>query len=455
VLISLINNINQKEDQKMQTLSLILLILLAALLSLLVFWKESRDYLGEKIAAAGKLIKTHFPAAYSGIKKFFRFLARIIGAYALFVLVSSVLALLLVTIALISGSATFIAIAFIFTLSVLLLAWLPTGAVLKVIGVNKEVIPQSLKTFVSWVALFGFLAMLYPELIGFKLFLALNLISFIIFGTASKFKFLDKVFIPLVIGICFIYAWQYFLPDNFRSTSRYLSSWSKRISTVKDRGSIGNEVEAVATYGELLRDIKVLYQLNGDELQDQDYKLDKRTIVKVVDHKQQVMVYDGQGFILIQLAKENGSFVGGKKYWIEAEFVRLLSPNELVSQDELALEDNSFRLNENPNALNVGGDNIIKDESRADFLLYGTGKTYTYTLKAGEETPWRGFQPGIVSNYFVSSENLDGINYDYTIFYSDGTTHKAGPEEALPAKKGNIFLKVRANSPQTVYVTVF
>ena len=38
------------------------------------------------------------------------------------------------------------------------------------------------------------------------------------------------------------------------------------------------------------------------------------------------MVYEGQGFVLIQLAKENGSFIGGSKYWIEAEFVRLVNP---------------------------------------------------------------------------------------------------------------------------------
>ena len=161
----------------MQTLLVVLLIFLAALLILIVFCKKFRDYLGEKIVAVGKLVKTHFPAVYDGIKKFFRFLARIIGAYALFILISSLIAILLITFALISKSSTFIAIAFIFSLLLLLLAWLPTGAVLKVFGINKEVIPQSLKTLVSWVALFGFLAMLYPNLLSFKLFLALNLLD--------------------------------------------------------------------------------------------------------------------------------------------------------------------------------------------------------------------------------------------------------------------------------------
>ena len=106
----------------MQTLTLVLLILLAAFLSLIVFWKKFRDYLGNKIVAAGKLVKTHFPAVYDGIKKFFRFLARIIGAYALFILISSLIAILLITFALISKSSTFIAIAFIFSLLLLLLA---------------------------------------------------------------------------------------------------------------------------------------------------------------------------------------------------------------------------------------------------------------------------------------------------------------------------------------------
>jgi len=435
----------------MQTLTLVLLILLAAFLSLIVFWKKFRDYLGNKIVAAGKLVKTHFPAVYDGIKKFFRFLARIIGAYALFILISSLVATLLIIIALLSGSSTFIAIAFILALFLLFLAWLPTGVILRVFGINKVVIPQSLKTFVSWVALFGFLAMLYPNLLSFKLFLALNLLGLIVFGMAARFKFLDKVVVPLIIFICFIYAWQYFLPDSYRSTTRYLSSWTKKISSFTDRGSLGNEVQAVATYGSFLKDITVLYQLTDDGgLHDFDTLISKETVIKVVDHKEEVMVYEGQGFVLIQLAKENGSFVGGDKYWIEAEFVRLINPKKLVYEKASNLNSSSSQSkNSNQKSRELEDKNIVYDRNKIDFLLYGTGKTYAYELQAGEFTPWRGFKDNYFSNAGISSET-----YDYTIYFSDGTSYKGGPDTPIPVKKGNVFVRVKANSAQTVYISV-
>lgn len=93
--------------------------------------------------------------------------------------------------------------------------------------------------------------------------------------------------------------------------------------------------------------------------------------------------------------------------------------------------------------------NIVVDRNKIDFLLYGTGKTYAYELQAGEFTPWRGFKDNYFSNAGISSET-----YDYTIYFSDGTSYKGGPDTPIPVKKGNVFVRVKANSAQTVYISV-
>jgi hypothetical protein len=309
------------------------------------------------------------------------------------------------------------------------------------------------------VALFGFLAMLYPNLLSFKLFLALNLLGLIVFGMAARFRFLDKVVVPLIVCICFIYAWQYFLPDSYRSATRYLSSWSRRISTFTDRGSLGNEVEAVATYGSFLKDITVLYRLTDNSLHDFDTLLSKETIVKVVNHKEEIMVYEGQGFVLIQLAKENGSFIGGSKYWIEAEFVRLVNPKKLVSEKASSLDSSSSSksANSDQKGHELEDKNIVYDQSKVSYLIYDLGKTYVYNLKAGEETPWRGFQPDYLSKFGISSEKeyVDGkrIEGEYTVYFSDGTSYNSKTTTTIPSK-GKIFMKIKAHEKQTIYVSV-
>ncbi len=91
---------------------------------------------------------------------------------------------------------------------------------------------------------------------------------------------------------------------------------------------------------------------------------------------------------------------------------------------------------------------IRADAENADFLLLEPNKTHVFKLEAGEETKWRGFPENRAGSYGISSES-----YDYTVFFTDGTSYKGNPNTPFPLK-GKVFFKVRAHSAQTVYITV-
>lgn len=81
-----------------------------------------------------------------------------------------------------------------------------------------------------------------------------------------------------------------------------------------------------------------------------------------------------------------------------------------------------------------------------DYLRLTTG-THVFKLDAGEETPWRAFPLGVHKSGFSSE------NYDFTIIFKDGTAYRGDPDCTIPTKY-NTFWKIKAHSPQKVYVTV-
>ena len=101
--------------------------------------------------------------------------------------------------------------------------------------------------------------------------------------------------------------------------------------------------------------------------------------------------------------------------------------------------------------------NIVVDENKVSYLLYDLGKTYVYNLEAGEETPWRGFQPDYLSKFGISSEkeyiNGKRIEGEHTVYFSDGTSYNSKTTTTIPSK-GKIFMKIKAHEKQTIYVTV-
>jgi hypothetical protein len=123
---------------------------------------------------------------------------------------------------------------------------------------------------------------------------------------------------------------------------------------------------------------------------------------------------------------------------VVAIFVVLISLVNIVNHD--FSEDRTKK---------VAEEGIKYDRSKADYRLLYPGKTYAYELQAGEETPWRSVPEGKKYGYGMYSES-----YDYIIIYSDGTTYPGGSDTKIPHKE-HMFFKVRANSEQTVFITVF
>lgn len=413
-------------------------IALLALSAALVLSRNFRVWLMDSLRAIGLIIAHYFPALSLWVARVIRTIARIIGGYSLFLLIASGFSLLLIVLALIIAKPGFIAFAFVVSLSLVLLAWLPAGLILKLFRVTSAVVPKAIKTFVAWVAFVGFLGLVMPEftdvnVVSFRVFLGAALVAFIMLGVTAKINLLDKVIAPLVVVMCLALAWQNFFPEDFRSTTRYAKSWSKRVNTAKDRGSINNETDAATTYGITLKDVQVLYQFSADNgLEEIAYPLAGGTIVKISNHKSEVMELDGQGFVKILLAKENGSFVGGKKYWIEAEFVQIASPREIVSWEE--------SLKEKPSPAQIA----VKDS------LFSPG---TYFINVNGETP---FYINIISNktcnrYSLASQTGNG----YIIAYDDGQNvyDEPGITVTFPNKERPRF-KLKSQKQATIKMVV-
>lgn len=359
---------------------LILILLIVALLAALVISSGFRNWLWRQLVAIWTLIQIYFPVV-----------SRIIRIYYMIILGIAAFALLLMLIALPFQLSGLTAFAFVLAISAVLLAWLPIGIVLRTLKATSSVIPKAMKTFVAYVAFVGFVGLMYPDAISFKAMLGAALVGFICLGVTAKINLLDKIIFPLVIFMCVVAVWKYVSPDGFRSTVRYASSWSKQMNTHKDRGSIRHETDAATTYGIILKDVNILYTLSDAGLSDVQTNLAKGTIVKLADHKEEVKIIDGQGFVQIQLAKANKSFVHGKKYWIEAEFVQLASPRDLTP--ELTLEeDNSMNRKANNSQLTSD-------------LYYKAAGTYPLNVQKGEATGW--ITVGNDRRYNFSSDSVE------------------------------------------------
>lgn len=313
-------------------MSTIFILIFVAIVAMIIFWTGFRNWIGQQLSDLWDLITIYTPVLAAWFGRVFRWISRALGIYALVVLILSGTAFGLIIISLLINYPAFTAFAFVWALSLILLAWLPAGIVLRIFGVTDKVISKEIRTFVAWVAFVGFLALVLPDIVSFKTIMGAALIALIVMGLTAKFNALDKIVFPLVAVMVLTLAWKHFFPEDFRSTTRYAQSWSKRVNTGKDRGSIGNETEAATSYAVVLKDIKSLYSEPGDEMDKIVKELDEGTIVRLVNHKQEVLIYDGQGFVEIQLPKKDGSFVHGSKYWIEAEFVEVVSPRDIISK---------------------------------------------------------------------------------------------------------------------------
>lgn len=310
---------------------MILGIIFLIFVVVLIFSRDFRDWVIEQLGAIVDLMAVYLPIIWQAI-------IRGLTIYGIAVLIAGLISFILVISAIAIGSPGFTAFAFLTAIGLCLLVWFPAGVILRIFRVNSAIVPPSLKAFIAWTAFIGFVGLLYPDLITFKSLAGVAFFALIAMGLTTKIRVLDKIVFPLVIAMLLAYGWEYFFPENFRTTVRYITSTDQVFGAWKDRRSIENETQAAATYGRLVRDTKVLYavKIEGDTINDLYFinlPLKKDTLVKVLNHKKEVMVFQGQGYIEIQLMNLNGSFAKGSCYWIEADAIRLVTPSELVAEE--------------------------------------------------------------------------------------------------------------------------
>lgn len=407
-------------------------LLIFSFLLLLIFYKPLREFIGRYLKIFSGLIGKYFPQVKESLTKNLKKVGKIIGAYGLVVTVTVAIVIVLMILALLINQPIFTAIVFLLSIVTLLLVWMPVGLMLRIFGA-KTVVPRPLKTFVVSLAFFGFLLLFWPTLLSFKLLLGLSFLGFITFGLTAKFNVIDKIILPLVVIMLIILAWQHFFPEDFNSTVRYAQSWSKKINAGKRRASLKNETVASTTYALLLKDVSTLYVQNGSQLDVISKELKQGLMVRVVSDKDTVLIYDGMGFMQIQLPNDSGSFVGGGKYLIEAPFIQVTSPREMIPEIDLSEKRKSS--------------NDEEQKEMNGYVLLSPGKLHHWLLRPGEETPWLSMPKTRKFSYTIDSNIRK-----YEVIFADGSRYPSG--SSIPHKDYTLF-KVKADTVQTVFVEIF
>lgn len=384
-----------------------LIIAIVILIILLVFWKKLRSWVSIQLDSLWRAARLLAPSLANFLRDVLKAALKISGAYTLIIAIAFSILMGLMLIALIINIPALTGIVFVLSLSLILFAWLPAGILLSFFGVTKSVMPKLLKTLISWLAFIGFVALTFPELVMFKAMIGIALIGFVALGVTSKVNFLDKMLLPIVTIMALTVTWKYFFPEDFRSSTRYMQSLSKNFITGKDRGSLSNEADAATTYAVVLKDVKVLYLRNASNIDIVSKNLVRGTVVRIVDHRNEVYIYDGQGLVQIQLANNNGSFINGDKYWIEADYVKIAAPKDVVPRDDSLLP---AKANKQAEVRVLPKTEIIKDS------IFTKG---VYFIKVDKQTP---FFINIVSSkkcnrFYMESET----NNAYFIVLSDGS----------------------------------
>lgn len=403
----------------------IILLVILLFIGLLIFSADVRHWISEQLQAIWALLVYYAPIVG-------HFLRVVMTAYSVAILIAAILIFILMALALLVGSPILTGVCTILAICLGLLVWLPAGIIARIFRLSSDVIPVSIKRLVSYTAFFSFLAFTHPEIMSLKFLLGLALVGFIAWGLRSKFDLLAKVCWPITLLIIGVIGYQYFFPENFRATTRHFGSIGTVANAWQDRRSIKNDTWAATTYGRIKDEAPVVYYafFKADTIaglqEAPNNQLKKGTIVKLVSRKDDVENFDGAGFIQIQLAKSNGSFVGGKKVWIEAD--RL---DDIGTKEQVAGEDE-----EDSNQNNL-----------ADVQILEPG-TYTYDVKAGQTIGWFAFPDCGRYNYKISSPR-----YDYAINFSDGTSYPGGRNTWIPEKE-HPTLKIRSNSGEFITITV-
>lgn len=356
-------------------------------------------------------------------------------AYAKYVAIMLAVMLVFMAWALVLGNPIVSGIAFLLSIILFFIAWLPLGAVLKLFNVNNQIVPPAVRSFFAWLAFVGFMAMMTPEVFTLKTTLIASLVAVFLSALTSKFNFLEKIIMPLVLIMCFVGAWKVIAPDSFRATERHRRAIGDVFTTANDRSAFRKETSAASTFAKMLMSTPVVYQaaINQDggiqQLKEVPISLAKGSIVLILNHKADVQIYHGQSFAYVMLPDAQGKYVNGDCYWVESNLLEIGPLSELLPKEE-------------PEVSATPNNSVVT-------LVFGTQNFVLNNI--GDETPWLQFPDCTKFGYQISS-----ADYGYTLtFKGDNTPYPGSPTLVIPHKEHPVF-KVRATKPnQIVNITVW
>ncbi len=255
-----------------------------------------------------------------------------------------------------------------------------------------------------------------------------------------------KKITTLLSLIIIIYIITLIIPqDLFRSTKRIINSHESQLNSSIDRSSTEIEASALVTYAKTNKDINVLYTANYDDnkniiaLSFVKIKLNKNTQLKIVNIKEEVKLFEGQGFIEIQTPNENGSYVNSPKYWIEADYISIVTPNDISSKDKDKIDiektDNSYqKLN------SIKYDELSVFNSTINRAIDSTNNMSKIAVVIESSNN----KYSTIENDFLSKieSNILLINYFKNTFKSKGYFYKIFLGETTLLSKSKVFSNV-------------
>lgn len=262
-------------------------------------------------------------------------------AYIVFIAILIIASVPLVIVGIAVPDRTTSSIAFLLTIILFLLTFVPAGIANAALNPNSDdIFPPIVRRIAGWLAFFGWLGIMRNEWLTFWFVIALVLIFFIYASFAKKSDLLDSFVVTFVVIMTLWTLWIWASPDSNRAFNRLVASITSLATTETDQQSIKNETFSMATYARPNRVIQVVYEADISTtdssrfivgMTEKNIYLDTSSQLLVFNHKTPVLYYEGQGFIEIKIQKKNGSFVNAKRYWVEADYIDI-DPEKLELQ---------------------------------------------------------------------------------------------------------------------------
>lgn len=292
--------------------------------------------------------------------------------------------------------------------------WLPAGIILRIFRVTKDTFPSSIKAVAAWLCFIGFLGVLYPDTTSnFKLVLLVALAAGVFSGMTVKINALEKLVFPIVVILLIVTGIKYVFPETYRSNTAFLKAIGGAENTAVDRGRLRIKSYSTATYGHMKKDVQVAYLKSTSDttaLRDINVNLKKDDVFLLVSHKNETFEYNGQGFVEICLPKTNGSYINGKKMWVEVDLVEIGSRADI----ELDSESNDTEPVE-----------AVNRPSAPELLYYNDNGAYLLPVLQGQTSSW--IVVGNCHTYNFSHDNI-------ILEYEDGSSVNVAQIAHLPDK---------------------